>query len=167
MDFPPEGIATQYQWDHNNYLRTKVEWAAFNVVQNEHTVGLNFTQWQKKIGGDANSSYREAPAQGLKLVVRPNRHENGRAHLIVYNWDQKDSVEVDLGNILKPGQHYRIVSAQDFYGEAILQSVYQGRPLKLPMTPRKAVQPVGMPDYKLPVTEPEFGVFVILPMDRE
>ena len=29
-----------------------------------------------------------------------------------------------------------------------------------------AARPVGMPDYELPVTEPEFGAFVVLPEDK-
>jgi len=166
FDFPEESKTRPYQWDNNTYIRSKVEWAPFNAFQNGQTVGLSFPEWKSKIGGDVHSSYLEAAATGVKTVIRPNRYEKGRAHLIVYNWDRKATVPVDLKGVLQTGQQYRVVSAQNFYGEPVLRGTYDGRPLRLPMGPAKPVQPVGMPDYKLPVTGPGFGVFVVLPMDQ-
>ena len=163
FDFPSGSGTTQGQWDHNTYFRTKVQWSAFAVSRNNESKGLNFAEWQKQTGMDAHSRYLEASPRGVKVVVRPNRYEEGRAHVIVYNWDKKDAVELDLKDVLRPGQPYRIVSAQDFHGAPVVSGTYEGTPLALPMKPVRAVRPVGMPDYDLPVTEPEFGAFVVLP----
>ena len=150
-------------WDANVYLRTKVEWAPFNFSERGQTAGLTYREWQNRTGFDAKSSYIERRPHGTKVIVRANQFEKGRAHIIIYNWEKYPAVEINLKTVLEPGDEYRIVSAQDFFGEPVLTGRYTGDPVRLPMSGRKPVQPVGMPDYPLPVTEPEFGVFVVLP----
>jgi len=99
---------------------------------------------------------------GVKTFLRPNRYEPGRANLIVYNWDKKPEVAVDLGGVLKQGAAYRIVSAQDFFGEPVAEGTFDGKPVRLPMRAYRAPPPVGKPDYRPPPTGPEFNVFVVL-----
>ena len=65
--------------------------------------------------------------------------------------------------MLAAGQRYKIVTAQNFFGEPVTAGTYDGKPVRLPMRPTLPAQPVGMADYKLPVTQPRFGVFVVLP----
>jgi hypothetical protein len=84
--------------------------------------------------------------------------------VVVYNWEKAETVNLDLGQVLSEGMRYRIVSAQDFFGPPVLEGTYERRLVPLPMRPTPPVQPVGMPDYPLPVTEPEFGAFVVLPV---
>ena len=79
--------------------------------------------------------------------------------------DRKPAVAADLKAVLKEGGKYRIVSAQDFYGEAVAAGTYDGKPVELPMKPTPPVRPIGMPEVKMPVTQPEFGVFVVLGAD--
>lgn len=163
FDFPLDGGA-QYRVDSNTYLRTKVEWAAFNLMRNKKSEGATFAEWRKRTGFDANSEYAESPPTGTRIIVRPNLYEKGRAHIIVYNWDKRDAIEVDLKDVLAPGQRFRIVSAQNYYGKPVLEGISGGQPIQLPMKPVPPAQPVGMADYQLPVTEPQFGVFVVLPV---
>ncbi len=53
------------------------------------------------------------------MFVRPNRYERGRAHVVVYYWEHKDAVEVDLSKVLTRGQKYRVVASQDLFGAPV------------------------------------------------
>ena len=79
------------------------------------------------------------------------------------NWERRAEVEVDLSNVLQLGQSFRIVSAQDFFGEPVLSDTYDGGLVKLPMEPVPARRAVGLQSQPLPVTEPVFGAYVVLP----
>ena len=159
--------AAEIAWDDNRYHRTKSEWAAFNYRDSGKAESLAFPGWQKRTGFDARSQYEETAPRAAKIFVRPNRFEKGRAHIIVYNWQREPDVELSLGAVLARGERYRIISAQNVAGEAVATGTWTGEPIRLPMKPTKPVQPVGMPDYQLPVTEPEFGVFLVLPLREE
>jgi len=100
---------------------------------------------------------------GAKVVVRPNAYEPGRGHVIVYNWDKKPQVEADLSQVLKPGAKFKVVSAQDFFGEPVFAGRYDGKSVRLPMKAYRAVPPIGKESYVPPATGPEFNVFVVLP----
>ena len=167
MDLPAEGGVEASRWENNTYVNTEPKWRPFNITRKGRPGrDLTFAEWKQTATTtqwDRDSTFSEAKPRGVKVFVRPNRYENGRANVIVYNWDRQDSVEVNLPPTLAAGQRFRIVSAQDFYGEPVVQGVADGKPVRLPMKPRPPTQPVGMPDYKLPVPEPEFGVFVVLP----
>ncbi|MGH7139245.1 MAG: hypothetical protein ACREHD_26160, partial [Pirellulales bacterium] len=117
--------------------------------------------WRQATGFDAASTFERKPT-GTRVFVRPNLYELGRAHVAIYNWDRAETVEIDLSGVLKTGDRYRLVSAQDFFGEPLLSGVYDGGPLRLAMRPRKAAAPVGMSDFEPPATEPEFGAYVVL-----
>ncbi len=158
----PKG-ASEITWDRNTYLRTKVEWAAFTYSESGETEFLNFAEWQKRTGFDAGSSYEEAAPRGSEVIVLANRYEKGRAHIVVFNWERFADVEVNLNVVVGEGQRYRIVSAQNISGDPLFAGTWTGDPIRLSMQPTNPVQPVGMPDYELPVTEPEFGVFLVLP----
>jgi len=100
---------------------------------------------------------------GSTVFVRPNLFEPGRAHIVVYNWDLADSVEVDISGVLDAGASYKIMNAQDFLSDPVATGVFDGSPVSLPMTGLEPAQPVGMPDAIDPseTTGPEFNVFVL------
>jgi hypothetical protein len=156
---------SSFVWDKNNYFRTGNLWSAFEVAQGDKRKGYEFNQWRETMGFDASSTFEQKPS-AVRVFVRPNRYEPGRAHIAVYNWCRADAVEVDVSGVLKQGDRYRLVSAQDFFGEPLLSGVYDGHPLRLAMQPRKAAVPIGMADFKPPATEPEFGAYVLLPEGR-
>ena len=59
---------------------------------------LTFVQWQA-LGLDGRATLAETAAgrpTGSMVRVYANRHEKGRAHVAIFNWDGKDSVDVDL-----------------------------------------------------------------------
>jgi PKD repeat protein len=109
-----------------------------------------------------NNSYFTNRPTGVKVFVRPNQYEPGRANITIYNWDLQASVGVSLKGILKAGTAYEIRNAQNFFGPAVLSGTYDGSStLSLPMNGLAPATPVGRPAP--PPTGPEFQVFVVLP----
>jgi hypothetical protein len=152
----------RYAWDDNHYFRTTDEWSAFEVAEGDKRAGLEFEAWQAKTGFDATSIHQRRPPEEGRVFVRPSHYEPGRGHVVVYNWQHRPEVEIDLSGVVPRGKAFKIVSAQHFYGEPVMSGVYEGGAVKLPMRPRPGLAPVGMPDFVAPTTEPEFGAYVVL-----
>ncbi|HUG69838.1 MAG TPA: right-handed parallel beta-helix repeat-containing protein [Pirellulaceae bacterium] len=151
------------RWDENDYFVTDGRWGQFAVVEGTKRRGMTFEQWRMEHSIDAISTFTKGEQTALRIVVRPNMHEAGRAHIAVLNPRGLAEVAVDLSEVLTVGQAYRIVSAKNFYGPALLSGVYESGSVRIPMNPAAAALPVGMPDAMLPVTEPHFAAFVLLP----
>jgi hypothetical protein len=113
-------------------------------------------------GADGGSPVSGSYPTGVRVVVRPNKYEQGRAHIIVMNFDKASTVNVDLsGTGLTSGQSYEIRDAQNFWGGAVATGTYNGGSISLPMN-LSAVTP--MINYTTPGhTSAEFGAFVVLP----
>ena len=163
VEASPEVTLSGYAWDQNTYLSGEVQYSPLAFKHGDAALALNWTDWREKVGLDAGGAYVKGPPTGTKVFVRPNAYEPGRANVAVYNWDKADYVEIDLSGLLKSGQSYKIVSAQDFFGPSVAEGTYDVQPVRVPMSPRAGVHPIGMDDFELPITEPEFAVFVVLP----
>jgi len=103
--------------------------------------------------------------EGVKIFVRPNKYEPGRGHVIVYNWDHEPSVEVDLSTILPADTPFEVRDAQNYFGRPLVRGVYDGRPVRFPMTMTKVAQMVGHAPHiahRFTHTAPEFAVFVVI-----
>ena len=112
------------------------------------------------------NKYHTAPPTGLVVRTRINRYEPGRLHIAVYNWDEQDEVEVDIAAAQLPeGAHYEIRNAQHFFGDPVMQGVYDGNPrIRVPMRGLvSAPPPIGKADALVPQTAPRFAVFVLVP----
>jgi hypothetical protein len=156
-------MLTGLRWDQNNYYITDGRWGETAVVEGGKSRGLTFKQWRETTGFDAHSTMSRGSPSTPRIVVRPNSHEPGRAHLAILNPNALPEVEVDLWGVLKRGMMFRIVSAKDVFGPALVSGVYQGELVRVPMKPVAPPKPVGMPGAELPATEPRFGAFVLLP----
>ncbi|MGH9767569.1 MAG: hypothetical protein ACREAB_09070 [Blastocatellia bacterium] len=142
-----------YVWNNNNYvwLNLKPEYSPFAFGLNGNYVGHNFDSWRKATGFDKNAGFQQMPSgrpAGVKVFVRPNQYEVGRANITVYNWDLKNQVEVDVSGALRNGDRFEVRNVRDFYGQPVLSGVYNGKPLSLPMAG--------------PQPAPEFGAFVLM-----
>jgi hypothetical protein len=151
------------EWDENDLYISEGRWGETAVVENGKSRGLTFDDWRRETLCDAHSAFTKGSPRELRVVVRPNAHEKGRAHVAVLNPEGLPEVQVDLSQVLEKGQAYRIVSVKDFFGEPLVSAVYDGAAVPVPMKPVAGTQPVGLPNAKLPVTEPLFGAFVVLP----
>src|SRR5439155_12585646 len=96
-------------WDNNSYSRPAT---GKDFLKN--SIDYSFSDWQGATGFDEHSSYSVGALSGTKVFVRPNRYESGRATIVVYNWDQSNSVAIDLTSVLARGAVYQLRNAQDF-----------------------------------------------------
>ncbi len=156
-------LTAGHKWTDNDYFVTDGRWGDCSVVENGKSRGLTYEQWQRETGLDAASKFTRGSPTTLRVILRPNAHEPGRAHLAILNPAELPEVEVDLSRLLKRGQSYRIVSVKNFFGPALVHGTFDGQPIRVPMKPVSSPPPVGMPDEQVPRTEPRFGAFVVLP----
>jgi hypothetical protein len=154
----PRGINSKgYRWDFNTYFSDSTVRLKF---ANDSGV-VSFSQWRGTTGFDAHSQLMTDRPSGIKVFVRPNRYEPGRAHIVIYNWDLRDIVSVDLNSILVRGTQFEIRDAQNYFGEPVLRGVYNGGPLQLPTRLSKVTAPIGNVE-RVPVhTAPQLLVFVV------
>jgi len=111
----------------------------------------------------ANQFFKQedAPPRGSLVVVRSNPYERNRAHIIIYNWEERCEVGIDLAELGIPaGARYELRSVQDYFGERLV-GIYQGRKLTVPMNGWTAAKPIGDYNGELPASLPHFGVFVL------
>ncbi len=116
---------------------------------------------------DRNSVITSDMSQATNRVfVRANKYEPGRANIAVYNWENRPSVSADLSSILKPGQSYVVLDAQNYYGKPIASGVYKGGVITLPMNLTEVAPLIGsVPEIPNTHTAPEFAAFVVLPQE--
>lgn len=117
------------------------------------------------VKGFSMASYPEnryfgARPSGTSAFVRKNRYDPGRAHIVVYNWEYRDSVAVDVSTVLSRGDEYRIQDVQDYYGTPVATGIYDGAPIVIGMMRATVSTPVG--NINVTHTPPNFGAFVLL-----
>ena len=111
-----------------------------------------------------DNTYVMAPPPGVKVFVRPNHYQPGRAHIVIYNWEHRDEVAVDLSNAgLQQGQPFEIRDVQNFFASPVVTGTFDGSKVTVPMTGLTTARPVGATMKAPPHTAPEFGAFVVLP----
>jgi len=153
--------ARSVRWEDNEYFGRGLDVGAErNVSFLLEAKTLPFAAWSQVTGYDRNSHYSMDLPTGLKIFIRPNHYEAGRANIIVYNWTHQDQVEVDLRSVLKIGDKYSVFNVQDYLGTPILSGSYDGKALKLPMTGLSVAVPIGRNSAPR-FTGPEFAVFVV------
>jgi len=123
---------------------------------------MGFGNWQTATGLDKTSRLTSGRPTGVWSFVRPNAYESGRANIVIYNWDLKPSVPVDVSAVLKPGDSYVVKDAENFYGSAVLSGTYSGGSINVPMTGLTVAPTVGTFPVAPKHTAPEFGVFVVI-----
>jgi hypothetical protein len=68
------------------------------------------------------------------VFKRVNRYEPQRVHLAVYNWPKTPTAPLDLSDVLKTGQKYRIVEVHDIWGQPVLEGTFDGQPIEIKMS---------------------------------
>src|SRR5260370_19173572 len=116
----------------------------------------------RRIGGVSSPPYPDntshsSPPGGTYVVVRPNPYEPGRGHIVVYNWDLNDSVQVDISGLgLTVGDRYEVRNAQN-YDQVMISGIFDGGSLVLSMTDQSVAVPIGWDASATKLTE--FGAF--------
>jgi hypothetical protein len=157
---PPKSPATTtYKFDNNLYYGS----GSFTIDQS----GKSWPQWRAAGGMDANSRHSANRPSGASAFVRPNRYEPGRGHIVIYNWDRSPVVPVDVSAVLQPGARYELRDAENYFGKPVIEGVYKGERLPVPMTGLTAAQPNGSVPRPAVHTAPDFGAFVLLTVSKE
>ncbi|WP_345321629.1 putative Ig domain-containing protein, partial [Novipirellula rosea] len=154
-DSPINGAVPGYTWDHNAYI-TNAE-RPFIITGGSATTD----QWLTRTGFDTHSTFSDTP-RGTFASVLPNEYEPGRGHAVVYNWDQLDSVDLDLSSLVPLGVSYEIYNVLDLKGAPVATGVYTGGTIALPMTDVTSPIPLGHKAVAPLVVQKEFGSFVIV-----
>lgn len=66
---------------------------------------------------------------GAEVILRKNKHDPTRAHLVVFNWERRPEVTVDVSTFLKPGDSFRLLNPRDFFGPAMLEGTARSKNL--------------------------------------
>jgi hypothetical protein len=124
---------------------------------------VNFSSWVSSTGLDRSSSFAPGAPTGVWTTVRPNAYEPGRANIVIFNWDNNSSVQVDLSaSGIKAGDAYQIRDAQNWYNGPVVSGTYNGSPVAIPMSGLQLALPVGSVPLLPKHTAPQFGTFVLL-----
>jgi hypothetical protein len=125
-------------------------------------VPLDWPTWKATTGFDATSGQSPARPTGVWLTARVNAYDGERAHVIVHDWDGAGAASWDPTGWLAPGTEYRVRDAQDFYGEPVLDGVFDGAPISIPTALSTPAPLAGDVAHLEDVhTAPAFAVYVV------
>ena len=126
------------------------------------TSGTNFSGWQARSGSDKNSKFQAGAPTGTWTFVEPSKYEKGRANIVIYNWDKKPNVPVDLSKALAVGTSFEIRDSENYFGSPVLKGTYSGSPVNIPMNGLT----IAIPNGRIPTppshTAPLFGAFIVM-----
>ena len=153
---------TGYIWDNNQYFGLNVFYhGIYDGSSESGGSNLPFAQWQSNTNFDVHSTFTASAPTGTWIYLRPNKYEQKRANITIYNWDLSPSVNVDLSSVLVAGDQFVIQDSQNFFGPPVVSGTYSGGMVSIPMTNLPKATPVG---FAAPAhTAPLLGTFVVLP----
>lgn len=179
-------VKENYSWvPHPNARSIRFGWGSsvvneFIEIRDNYFVGNAVTQGQWKnaevegnhffgaeIGPEPtdfpNNSFSSQLPTGTKTVLHQNKYDPRRIDVIVYNWNNHDSVPVNFEAMIASGNDFTVHSVFDIWGEPVLEGKYQGGPLRLPMGVKPQPQPRGFPDAIVGDDIPgkSFEVFIV------
>ena len=122
---------------------------------------LPFDGWRQTTGLSGTDVTPATQPSGVRVVVRPNKYEPGRGHVVVNNWAQQGSVAADLSAVLRAGDHFEIRSVQDLFGPALVSGTYGGGSVQIPMRPINPPATIGRATRLPPPTGPLFDAYLV------
>ncbi len=151
----------------NNYLAESLwiwgNWESVTLRDTKIFGGIGDAD-KAKITSNVNSILtNEKPKEGTKIFIKQNEYDSNRARVAIFNWEHKDSIEVDLSSVLENGDNFKINSVFDLFGEPVAQGKFNGTAITIPMGTVIPPQPYGMEGGISEEDDPkkEFGTFII------
>jgi hypothetical protein len=108
-----------------------------------------------------DNSYWIARTKSWNVVVRPNRYDPSRVHIAAYNWDNWDSLPVNVSGVLGVGEAYDLYDVQNLFGAPVASGVFAGGAFDLPMTSTAVTAPTGNVPITVQHTPKTFGAFLL------
>jgi hypothetical protein len=121
-----------------------------NTVGGTNAVGMTFAAWQATMGWDSNTVYSLALPSNNYVVVRPNKYERGRAHIVVFNWEGRTNQTINLsGTGLVTGDAFEVRDVQNYLGTPVLKGTYNAASptVTLPLNLTNIAQISGIAHY--------------------
>ena len=156
---------TRTLWNENSYVEGGASGVAreaqFRLADGKNRI---YADWQSRTGFDTTSIYTVTPTQlpdATMIRINPNIHEEGRAHITIFNWNQHETISVDFSSFMQVGAAYEVYSAYDYLAGPLQIGVYIGTPVSLSMTSQNVATPIGTGFPISVIPSQEFGVFVV------
>jgi hypothetical protein len=79
------------------------------------------------VGGDGNvethgnTVLRGEMPEEARVILLPNKYDEKRANLAVFNWRKQAVVNVPTNGFLKSGDRIRLLDPLDFYGRPVFE----------------------------------------------
>jgi len=101
---------------------------------------LNIIRYKKVVQQD-NLIVRKDQSRptGIKTILLPNRYDQNRAHLAIYNWDRAEKARVNNKQFFKSGEIFRLMDPQDLFGSPVVQGTCYKDAIDVPMKSEFAV----------------------------
>ncbi len=80
-----------------------------------------------------NQVFRDQMPEGFKAILLPNRYDNSRAHLAVFNWNKSKTVTLKTAPMLKSGDAFRLLKPGGYFGQPIWEGRCQDDAIQIPM----------------------------------
>jgi hypothetical protein len=104
--------------------------------------------------------FAASPPDVNAVFVRPNAFEQGRAHVVIFNWEHRPNIAIDLGRSgLRVGERFEVRDVERLFGPAVTTGVYQNGAVELSLVQEDRDLPVV--GGHRPIVR-EFAVFVVL-----
>jgi len=132
--YEDSAIPTNNTFDYNIYYKGTRRNPSVRY-RGENYGEMSVPSWVALTGFDENATVHEdkqKPSEN-KIVILCNDYKIKRAHIAIYNWEDLNTVNVDVSSVLSEGDYFRVVDVEDYFGEPVLQGLYDGSPLAIPM----------------------------------
>jgi len=77
--------------------------------------------------------------KGVKAVLLPNRFDPNRAHLIIFNWDNAENVELATNGFLKSGERFQLFDPKNLFGKPAFEGKCEADMIRVPVKAEFAV----------------------------
>ena len=154
-----EPLAPALRWRDNRY-GTDTRAPAWRVGAQRN----DFEAFRRATGLGADDEVLGPAPFTPRVFVRPNRYEAGRAHIVIYNWDRRPVVPVNVAGVLHQGDRYEVRNVQALFGPPVASGTYRtGATIDIPMQGVKPPAPLGPRRSARPAprTGPDFDVFLL------
>jgi len=102
-----------------------------NIIVNG---GLDITRYRQVLQeGNLVVAKGEKRPEGTKSILLPNRFDSNRAHLVIYNWDKTEHLQVKVDPFLKDGEPYRLIDPKDLFGNPVDEGICRENTISLNM----------------------------------